>query len=200
MNAPTNASQLVRGPFRSALGRYRPINKMRKHLGKQFTVEELYDSDRHSEEDIPKLRLVRAYQVTPLIGATILVKSEKDIAGSLSKLLATRLPEIAWQVEPDWSGPFLKYLCIHGSIPAPPDKLTLEPMALELYGELIAIRGRRLDTEEGKEWTSKLLDECLMAYSRDEAAAELTGEMIISIKSATYANVMFPGVGVPIYS
>ena len=103
-------------------------------LGPRIEPAELYDADRHDDEDIKRLDLVRAYTVRPLIGARLSVKGAEDIPVQLRALFAERMPGFDWVVPEDWRGPFERYGLAHSSIPAPPHPETGEAMALEIFG------------------------------------------------------------------
>ncbi len=197
--APLNIRFADTGSIGALLGRFRPVSSMRKHLGRRYSVEALYDLDYHDDSDLEKIRLVRAFVVEPLINSTIRIESQSDIGPALKNLLESKLPGIQWQVKDDWSEPFRKYFIIHGSIPAPRDQLTRERMALEIYGKLIQVDDYLIESEKGREWMENKHTERYEADASDTPWPELFGNMVIQIKSATYSNVMYPGVGVPLY-
>src|SRR5262245_60006447 len=118
----TLAPALRQAPARGAIARL---------LGRRFTAEELWDEDRHGEHDRPLLALVRAYQVPALVRATFTMASSSELRPAVEHLLARRLPGIPWDTDGVSDGPFLKYLIVHASLPAPPDEATGQAMALE---------------------------------------------------------------------
>lgn len=188
---PTDANALT--AFSDILATYfRPRGKMRPFLGKKYGLQDLFDYEFNDKDDIPKLILVRAFEVLPLINVTFSISNENELASAIKKLLESKLPGITWEVDSNWLGPLRKYQIIHHSLPAPFDTLTRQPMALEIYGRVVKIDGIDMESEAGDEWTRKRLGE-------DNLSKELKGNIVIKIKSATYTNVAYPGVNVPFY-
>lgn len=156
-----------------------------------------------------QLQLVRAWEVPGLMGQQLRIIGEGDLPWVLTTLLRELMPGFDWNAHledkpPDptstaWSGPLRKYLLMHNSIPAPRDEWTQQPMALELVGRLVEVEGLALDSKMGQRWM-RHREELLSVPGRKGGLPALpVGEMIIEIQQATYANVMFPGVGVPFY-
>jgi len=161
---------------------------MQPFLGRRYGVEDLYESEKSHR---PDLKLMRAFEVTPLINTTFTISHEKEVPTAVKTLLESKLPGIEWNVDVHWYGPLRKYFFIHHSIPAPPDPLTKQPMALELYGPVIAI--------EGKSVSRKDIGKLMADRPEDYFSKELEGNITIRIEAATYANVTHPGAGVPLY-
>jgi hypothetical protein len=172
---------------------------MRCHLWKQYTVDELLGSERFEETDREALKLVRCYPVTSLTNAVFQVQTDNELGDAILKLLTEKLTGMDWIVKCDWQEPFRKYFIVHGSVPAPPDMLTCQPMALEIYCELASIDNVQLDSQPGSEWIETRRAALSRAQHFDLPMPEMTGKMVIAVKKATYANVMYPGIGVPLY-
>lgn len=130
----------------------RPTGAMAAHLGRQYTVAELDDEDKIMEEDRRFLPLVRAYEVSPLLGATFTIRNAQEIGAALGRLLEEKLPGIGWQLKDQWLPAFAKYQLVHTSLAAPPDLATGQAMALEIYGQLWSVDGMLLNTPEGRAW------------------------------------------------
>lgn len=180
-----------------------PRGAMAGYLGTRFSEEDLDDEDKVLEEDRRFLPLVRAYPVVPLLGATFRVSTEAEIGERLRQLLALRLPGIEWSLQDGWNwGPaFRKYQLVHVSLAAPPDLATGQPMSLELYGRLQSVDGLRLDSPAGRAWSERRIDTFLQAQGRNpsEMPPVEGTNFFIELVAATYANVQFPGAGVPFY-
>lgn len=138
-----------------------PLGSAEAMLGPRLTPGQLFDEDRHLDEQYHLLSRVVAYQLLPLIGASFTVESADDIGHALRQLFTDRLPGVRWVIGDDWAGPFVKYNFIHGSLLAPPHPLTNEPMELELYGA----------ADDG----------------------------LVTLRTATYSNLAYPGYQVPFY-
>jgi hypothetical protein len=181
------------------LAQLRPVSKMWKYLGRQFTADELYNAAVHDASDLRKLKFVRAYDVKPLRAAALTIASDGDLDSAILSLLIAKLPDIEWHLTDGWSKQFRKHLIVHGSILAPPDALTGQPMAMELFGRLVEIDSIQLDSSAGIEWKSIRHEQCHRAAVRNESIPGLVGAMTVVFIQATYANVKYPGVGVPPY-
>ena len=137
---------------------------------------------------------IDAWPVLPLRGAGFAIESPADIALGLRRLLSEKLPGLDWWVPEDWLGPFEKYGMLHGSLPAPPNPATGAAMALEIFG---------MDSGGGIRSTAYrvALSKWRAAGGRDEnrpPAVRYPARVVIEV--ATYANVAYPGFGVPFYS
>lgn len=196
---PLRLSDLKADPVDLDYGNTIPDSPLRCYLGKQYSVDELLQSESFEETDREPLKRVRAYPVMPLINASFQIKSDNELGAAIKALLNEKLPGIEWRPKEDWQGPFRKYYIVHGSIPAPPDMRTGQPMALEIFGELVAIDNIMLDSPAGHEWIRKRRMALSQAEHFDHPLPDLTGDMVVAIKNATYANIMYPGIGVPVY-
>ncbi len=87
-------------------------------------------------------------------------------------------------------------------------------MYLEIFGKLIEIAGKSLESPEGEEWNKKRRDktnqdlfaalEMQEGNRKDAAYAQalfppIHGKMTLQIETATYSNLQYPGVNVPLY-
>jgi len=113
---------------------YLPSQSLLPLLGPRIPAADLYDADRHDDEDVLRLELVRAYTLRPLIGAKLMVGKAEDISGQVRRLLTERIPGFDWVVPDDWRGPFERYGVAHKSLLAPPHPETGEPMSVEVFG------------------------------------------------------------------
>jgi hypothetical protein len=139
--------------------------------------------------------LIRAYQVLPLIGATFSCDRDSELANAIEALLAERCPGFDWRLEREarLSAPLRKYGIIHTSIAAPPDETTGQPMALELLAEVVRV-GRDA-TGPGARW----IDGWRSRHGDDYGRVEVAEPFELAIRAATYANVCYPGIDVPLY-
>ena len=112
-------------------------------LGKPFKEKDWFAHELNQcedEEDKRNVDLLRAYPVKCLLGSKIRIRSADDVSAQLSVLLNTKIPGYTWNAKADWSLPLKKYSIIHGSVLAPRDEVTGEPMSLEIYGRAIRKR------------------------------------------------------------
>lgn len=173
---------------------FRPQGLMHPFLGKKYSVSELFNHEFDEPKDTAKLKLVRAYEITPLINTTFTISHENELPAVLAHLIESKIPNvIKYEINNSWRLQFRKYLIIHDSLAAPIDTLTKQPMAIELCGRVIEINGIDLDSEAGDQWWFK------NKTTNDSLNEEKIGNMVIKIQAATYANVMHPGVNVPFY-
>ncbi len=169
-----------------------PKGPLAQFLSARLGTDDLEDIDGHEEADLPALRRVAAYTVTPLIGAEFEVTSTQEIADAVRALLARTLPGFDWWVPEQWGPLIRKYGFIHKSLPAPPNEATGEPMALELFGKALnAVEwGSPSWSAAQKRW--RLSGE----QPQDEPSAVLFPARI-QISVVTYSNVRYPGYRVP---
>lgn len=170
----------------SDIPQQRPQGPLQGLVGPRIDARET-DSEKLEEASEELLSRIAAWPVLPLVGASFEVKSVDHIADAVRELLGSKLPGIDWWVHEDWRGPFEKYGIVHGSMPAPPNPATGEPMALELYGkaEVPRISGPMRSPFESR--------------PRGEGQAAVRYPVRVVIRAATYANITFPGFGVPFY-
>lgn len=179
---------------------YLPVcGKMRNYIGKQYSWQQLYDPDLYSLEDVPKLKWVRAYLIPNLIGKVIQLHHQNELSAKMYGLIQETLSEIEWEPFEVSTLPFQKYFIVHFEIPAPPDNLTQQAMGLELFAELVTVNGISLNSEAGKSWMEAQNSLRIQADLMGEAWPELIGEFEIEVKAATYSNIRYPGIEVPLY-
>jgi len=194
--APINARSLPAGPRLPTIAPQRPLGPLRDHVGPRIDLAKLQaGSAGELDEDVEStLPQVNAWPLLPLIGASFEVDSVAGIAAAIRGLLAARLPGPDWWVPEHWDGPFCKYGMLHESLPAPPNTATGEPMALEVFG-----MAERVISPGSDEWAQLAMARMLRG---DADPAELMAVRLptrVVIEVATYANVRYPGVGVPLY-
>lgn len=174
-----------------------PLGAMQPFLGQQLSVDELTNSEYLCDEPLELLHRVRAFPVVPLVGAVFQITHESHFSSTLFGLLRERLPGIEWEQNEISLGALHKYFIWHTSIPAPPDAARGQPMAIELYGDLIRFNDISLNSPEGRQWQDVWLEKYLR--SEDKSQLVLSGNLELNIHVATYSNLLYPGVGVPLY-
>jgi hypothetical protein len=175
-----------------------PGGQMCPFLGRRYTLEELEQANQECWEDIPVLNqyLVRAFEVRPLIGKQIRVLHEEQIEKAVQALLEACLPKINLDCSLDFTAALRKHLVLHQSLAAPADTAVRQPMSLEIYGRISEIAGIQLwTTPAGNEWALNYKKK----LQKGSADLQLNSEMLIVITAATYANIRYPGIGVPLY-
>ena len=156
---------------------------MAPFLGRRLSVEEIASAasiEVRDPNELAEIRkcaeLVRASEVKPLLGVVYEVAGVDDFSPALNRTLSQHLPGITWDGSPRL-GPLQKYHILHTSMAAPVDEATGDTMALELFGHLV-----------------KDKENVGLMYGQLPA-----GAFAIHLEVATYANVRYPGVGVPFY-
>lgn len=147
---------------------------------------------RHTGID-KRLAHMRAWRVPALEGSELEIGSVSGIEAAVRALLATRLPGLDWWVPEHWEGPFEKYGILHNALPAPPDQETGQAMAIEIFGA-----ARDVLLPGSPEWIDRRLAR-LEANSLDDEPMAVRLPCLVRIEVATYANVLYPGIGVPAY-
>jgi len=175
----------------------RPQGPLQALVGPRIDVLDCVDVDRYDETDHEYLARVAAWPVLPLQNAVFEVDSVTGVATALRLLLSERLPGMDWWVPKHWEGPLRKYGILHNSLPAPPNPATGEAMAIEIFGT--AERAIHPGSDEGAE-----LNMAYIAWYRSGARDEDQPIAVrfptrVVIEVATYANVQYPGIGVPLY-
>lgn len=89
----------------------RPRSLLSPYLGRQYTLAEVQAPHRcdepglesffASEAQLQRMAVVRAYEVSHLMGATYEARDEGDVYLALERFLMTAMPGFEWQVEPD---------------------------------------------------------------------------------------------------
>lgn len=171
-----------------------PRGALAGRLGERHDVQALEQVEPLSDLEPAERERIVAFPVPALVGATFELVDLDEAGDRLQALLHERLPGFDWQVPPDWRGPLAKYLLLHTSLAAPPNEAVPEPMALEVYAQAVAVDGVPLDSAEGRAWYEGFLQ-------RDAGVgmARAVGTVRFTVRTATYANVSYPGVGVPFY-
>lgn len=163
-------------------------------LGARCDTAVLRAVEQHADLEPEVLACIVAYPVTTLLGASFELVELDDGAAQLQALLVEALPGHDWQVPTDLAGPLSKYLMLHTSLAAPPNEAVPEPMALELYAACVAVDGVALESAEGQAWYRRFV-------ARDPRRSTLhaLGRLRFEVRAATYANISYPGLGVPFY-
>jgi hypothetical protein len=152
---------------------------------------------------------VRAWPLPGLVGQVLVAPGVDGIPGALRALLHETFGDVPFGTDEGTSyGGLGVHLHLHTTLAAPPSEG--EPMALELYGQLLAVgehdlgspSGARLMIQRSREY--ERLDPLVDAAARARheqlvLGADLPAPLYIILRSATYANVLFPGDGVPFY-
>jgi len=130
----------------------------------------------------------------PLIGATLEVVSGDDIAVAMCLLLSKRIPGLDWWVPDHWSAALVKYPIVHHCFSAPPNSITGEAMALEVFGT-----AERDPETRSIEWMEARIRWWERSSPHVEQPSVVRFPAKFTIEVATYANVAYPGVRVPLY-
>jgi hypothetical protein len=179
---------------------------MAPYLGVRHAAEDL---QAHREDDGGELAdvlpMVRAYDVPALQGERLRVRALEEIGPGMEKLLVSACPDIEWRVdEGRWSLPLQKYEILHASVAAPPDRSSGQPMALEVFGRAARLGAVDLGARGAPGLAALLGLDPRREYPPDcdrfaEALVASGNDLEIVISKGTYANILFPGVGVPYY-
>jgi hypothetical protein len=130
--------------------------------------------------------------VPRLSGVELKADSDTALRDALLACLNGQFAEIDWQPDRDLIGPLRKYGLLHASLLAPPDGTTGQPMSLEICGSLFSAGDLIVnDWEDFFDYRHTLGD----AYM----SIPLPGPVVIHLENAVYANVLFPGIGMPFY-
>lgn len=165
-----------------------------QHLGARFERAQLAAVEQHADLSDEVLAHIAAWPVTTLHGATLELVDLTEAAIGLQRLLRACVPEVAWEVPDDLAGPLGKYLVLHTSLAAPPNEAVPEAMALEVHATCVSVDGVRLETAEGQAWYREFL-----ARDTRHGALHALGRLRFEVRAATWANVSYPGIGVPFY-
>lgn len=158
------------------------VGSMMKYLGRCLSRAEI-EATYAELCGAGKADSVGAYLVPVLYGKQLENVTAADVAEGLRTTLLETLPGWDWQVPVTcWIG---KYGFCHTCVPAPPAD-DGQPMALEVFGGVVAIDG-----DDIRSWPSE------RRYGRLRDLDD--EEMTIQIVSATYANVAWLGYDVPFY-
>jgi hypothetical protein len=196
---PINARELAKIPG------YEPDNQplqglLADFVGPQYPADTMEDLDCYDREEFVLLKLVRAFPVPCLMNQSFTVANPIGAIAGLMNLIRTRLPHICWNEDPEPSiGALHKYGLLHTSIAAPPDLATGQNMALELCGYITYFNNVEFESAQGQEYINQLrmidwIDPKTTLYP------DWLQSITIEIKQATYANICYPGINVPLYS
>lgn len=186
-------------------------------VGPRIEAQEILQGDELEELDLPAAERVRAWRLPSLVGQIIVVPSIDEMAGAIRAWLRENLGDLPFAVRDQGYGGPGKYLHMHASVLAPPDGD--EPMAIELYGQIVAFGDMDIDSlaagrlilahqqrmfalstrRSSADGEAARDNEATASLDNWVAGRELPVPLYISIRSATYANVLFCGVGVPFY-
>jgi len=195
--APFSARHL---PSSAALAKdAHPEGLFSSYLGQRYELEALRQTESYPEADEPYLVCVKAFPVPALIGTQFVIHQDIELPDAVAKLLMEKFPNIVWDATDVSIAPLRKYFLVHACLPAPEDVATGQAMALELYGELLSLDGVPLDSESGRQWRDQQIERYLLAIRQGQPEPELKGKMILEIRAATYANIMYLGVDMPFY-
>lgn len=172
-----------------------PRSPLAALLGGRVDAATLGGIEQHADLPPEVLHRIAAWPVMPLLGATLELVDLEEAASGLHRLLCTHAPGVAWQVPDDLAGPLHKYLILHTSLAAASNDTVPEPMALEVYAACVSVDGVRLDSAEGDTWRR----EVLARDTRHGGGLHALGRLRFELRAATWANVSYPGVGVPFY-
>lgn len=176
-------------------GLVRPGGGFARWTGARIPVVEQMDSDHIEYVGRDQAERVCAWHVPSLLGATLMVDSPTEIASQVRRLLARHLEGVDfWVPDFGWDGAFLKYGFVHQCLAAPPNELSGEAMSLELF----AIGGALLDHDDQRY-------QAMMREHRERndpnedlpLRVQLPAKLVVA--AATYSNVLFPSIGVPLY-
>lgn len=163
-------------------------------LGERIDATTLAAVEQHADLEPEVLGRITAWPLPALLGTALELVDLSDAAEALQQLLRQRVPGVDWQVPGDLDGPLARYLMLHTSLAAPPNDAVPEPMALEVYAACVSVDGVRLDSPEGEAWHRGFL-----AREARHGALRALGRLRFEVRAATWANVSYPGVGVPFY-
>lgn len=172
----------------------RPPGLMAPFLGQRLDVTATAGPETRDHVGLEALARVQAWPVPPLLGTSFRVERTEDIAASIRRVIGSALPGIDWWIPEHWDGPFEKYGFVHSSLPAPPNEATGEAMALELFGEADGAMAPGSD-----EWSAAMFEWAKQGRVEAERPLGVRLPTTVRITVATYANIQYPGVGVPFY-
>ena len=194
------ARQLVAlGPMRLHVA---PAGPMAPYLGRRLVVPAHHEEALVDQAEIRARRRARCYEVAALSGATFECGAADQAGPRLAALLDQTVPVGDWKtLRRDWTPVLAKVFLMHAALPAPPDEATGELMFLEICATLQSVDGETLDSPAGQEW----VDRQRIAFregmnSQPPRIAPWAGSRFgMKVVAANYANIRYPGVGVPFY-
>lgn len=177
-------------PFKGS----RPRGLMGTYVGQRLDVIAEAGPERLDYVGREALARVHAWPVLPLEGTSFRVERSQDIAASIRRVIGSALPGIDWWIPEYWDGPFEKYGFLHSAIAAPPNDATGEAMALELFGESDGAMAPGSD-----EWCAAMDEWARRGRVEADRPLGVRLPSTVRITVATYANILYPGIGVPFY-
>jgi hypothetical protein len=175
----------------------RVLGQMQNYTGRRFSVSELSDPERYTNEESIFLERIRAFTVPVLIGQELIAKHEADLFDQLTRLIEEKLPNATLDFRPDdlSLSRLRKYAFVHECIASPVDQATKQNMSLELFGRLTSYDTLNL----------RQLDHVDQFYHQryenqvDGKDAPLEKAMIFELLAAKYQNIRFSNPGIPLY-
>lgn len=184
----------------------KPEGPLAPWLGAQHGLAALLGETTEPEE----AACVLAWPVPTLVGRVVVATDFEDLAGAIHAVLFEALGDLPFAVHARSYGGLGKYWHLHTTVVAPPMGDT--PMAIELYGRLVAAGAHDFGTRKGAQYLlerERTLDSIHTGKPGDADAhrrlrdlvhgRDLPVPLVIVLESATYANVLYPGPGVPFY-
>jgi hypothetical protein len=166
---------------------------MAPYVGARLSLDELFDTENMAyanDEERRGAHFVRAFPVVTALGRTFSAATEGDIPGAVVAFLEGVCPGTTWPRPERYREALRKYGFLHLALDAPRDGATGHPMELELFAWGICLEGR----EPGAWW---MLERVAPGGYMDRP---VRGPLAFRVETATYANVAFPGVGIPFYA
>lgn len=186
-------------PIGAETVRDKPVHGiMESVVGRQYTIKEI----EHWQE-VPitneELSRIRAFAVPTLLGRRFTIEGDCQLPTALQQLVQATLPPFAWDATKVSLGPLHKYLLFHTSISAPVDLATQQPMALEIYGTVVGVNDLRRGTPEWKPWMTEWRQSYRTMIRTNPEQITLPERLTLEIHAATYANLWYSSVNVPLY-
>ncbi|MDI3286299.1 hypothetical protein [Polyangium sp. 15x6] len=185
----------------------KPTGPLAPYLGAQHDLDALLSEIEGPEE----AACVLAWPVPALVGRVIVAPDFDGLAGAIRAVLFEALGDLPFAVDGGGYGGLGRYMHLHTSVLAPP--MRDEPMALELYGRLVAVGDYDFRTREAGRYLLRREREMHSLCGPDASPTDaerlrmmelihgrdFPGPLVVILSAATYANVRCPGVGVPFY-
>lgn len=142
---------------------------------------------------------LRAFPLPALVGSVVAIGETQRWSDGLAAQL-TRMFHAPFRGLSDGHGIPWKYLHIHVSVAAPPDGG--EPMAVEIFGPVIAVGDVALESPEGGHFLlqrhkTRARSESLTAVVH--LLPTMPGDIHVLVETATYANVCHTSFDIPSY-
>jgi hypothetical protein len=179
-----------------------PAGPMAPYLGRRLVVPAHDKEAPVDQAEIRARRRARCYEVAALAGATFECGAADQAGPRLAALLDQTVPVGDWQVlQRDWTFMLDKVFLIHKVLPAPRDEATGEPMFLEVCATLQSVDGESLDSPAGQQWVDRQRSAFREGINLQplRIATWAGSRFGMKVVAANYANIRYPGVGVPFY-